>query len=278
MKQVRDLWQTCFHDSEDFVRLFFDHIYKEEQTLTIRKKGEVVSALQILPYTMTWRGGEITVAYIAGCCTSPAERDKGLMRELFGKAHNRIQEKGFDIAALIPAEPWLFDYYRTLGYTEAFNYSLSAYHRPKDPKDTDTAAYHLLPLNEHLAPQWFAFFRQKMRERPACIQHTEADFLNNIIDTQISGGRLYGLLNNRAEPAALAFTLPSEGNIRIKELLYENEEARQALLYMATEACHTEEALCTVSPLPSDSHRYGMAMILNKEIQLSGGYMSLMLD
>ncbi|MFR8355938.1 MAG: GNAT family N-acetyltransferase [Parabacteroides sp.] len=49
---------------------------KEENTLVIEKDGQVVSALQMLPYTMTYYGTEISVAYISGACTLPSMRGK----------------------------------------------------------------------------------------------------------------------------------------------------------------------------------------------------------
>lgn len=51
--QLIDLWHTSFNDSEEFVELFFDHVYKKENALCIEKNGKIVSALQMLPYNMT---------------------------------------------------------------------------------------------------------------------------------------------------------------------------------------------------------------------------------
>lgn len=54
-QQIIDLWRLSFNDTEEFIRLYFDRVYKEENTLVIEKDGQVVSALQMLPYTMTDR-------------------------------------------------------------------------------------------------------------------------------------------------------------------------------------------------------------------------------
>ena len=35
--QLIDLWHTSFNDSEEFVELFFDHVYKKENALCIEK-------------------------------------------------------------------------------------------------------------------------------------------------------------------------------------------------------------------------------------------------
>ena len=78
-QQVKDLWRTCFGDSEAFIDLYFDRVYQDDNTLTIERNGQIVSALQMLPYTMTYFGTEISVAYISGACTVPEQRGQGLM-------------------------------------------------------------------------------------------------------------------------------------------------------------------------------------------------------
>lgn len=59
--QLIDLWRTSFNDSEEFIKLFFDRVYKKENALFIEKNGKIVSALQMLPYVMTYYGKEISV-------------------------------------------------------------------------------------------------------------------------------------------------------------------------------------------------------------------------
>ena len=66
-QQIVNLWRTCFGDSEAFISLYFDRVYKDENAMTIEKDGKIVSALQIVPYTMTYLGTEISVAISPGC-------------------------------------------------------------------------------------------------------------------------------------------------------------------------------------------------------------------
>ena len=118
---------------EAFISLYFDRVYKDENAMTIEKDGKIVSALQIVPYTMTYLGTEISVAYISGVCTAPEERGQGLMRQLLQETFEEMERREVAISALIPADPWLFDYYREQGYTEAFDYSVETYIRPNTP-------------------------------------------------------------------------------------------------------------------------------------------------
>ena len=128
--QLIDLWRTSFDDSEEFIKLFFDRVYKKENALFIKKDGKIVSALQMLPYVMTYYGTEISVNYIYAACTLPSERGQGLMRQLIQDAFKVMESRKVALTVIIPADPWLFDYYRDLGYTEAFDYSEETYIRP----------------------------------------------------------------------------------------------------------------------------------------------------
>ena len=62
--QLIDLWRTSFDDSEEFIKLFFDRVYKKENALFIKKDGKIVSALQMLPYHDLLWDGDIRKLYI----------------------------------------------------------------------------------------------------------------------------------------------------------------------------------------------------------------------
>ena len=38
-QQIVNLWRTCFGDSEAFISLYFDRVYKDENAMTIEKDG-----------------------------------------------------------------------------------------------------------------------------------------------------------------------------------------------------------------------------------------------
>ena len=70
--------------------------------MTIEKDGKIVSALQIVPHTMTYLGTEISVGYISGACTTPEERGQGLMRQLLQETFEEMERREIAISALIP--------------------------------------------------------------------------------------------------------------------------------------------------------------------------------
>lgn len=79
-EQVRKLWATCFHDSEAFMDLYFGCRYADSLNEYMESDGQVIAALQRIPYRLTYEGMNVPVAYISGACTHPAYRERGVMQ------------------------------------------------------------------------------------------------------------------------------------------------------------------------------------------------------
>ena len=122
--EVKALWKLCFDDSDEFTDLYFSMRYKDEINMAIREGGKIISALQMIPYPMTFCGEVISTSYISGACTHPGYRAHGAMRQLLKETHRRMYEEGVLLSSLIPAEEWLFGYYGKSGYTPAFGYAV----------------------------------------------------------------------------------------------------------------------------------------------------------
>ena len=84
-EKVKALWQLCFDDNEEFVEMYFRLRYKNEINVAIESGDEIVSALQMIPYPMTFCGDTVQTSYISGACTHPDFRGNGVMRELLSQ-------------------------------------------------------------------------------------------------------------------------------------------------------------------------------------------------
>lgn len=274
-EEIRELWRTCFHDTEEFIAFYFEHIFKEEQAVTLESEGRIVSFLQIIPYSLLWRGKEWTTGYISGACTLPAERGKGRMRELLQKAFREMRKKRYDLTALIPAEPWLFDYYRREGYTEVFDYVLKTYTKKSGPEYDLPVS--LCSLDRQPEDIWYRYFDRKLRERGTCILHTQEDFHRIITDILLGGGHITGAMSRQGEPTGLAFFVPGKEEFFVKEVLYDSEEILQAFLREASGIYHMKKGSYKLPPsLPdADPKHLGMAMILNKDGMIGHGLKTL---
>lgn len=268
-KQIIHLWKTAFGDSDKFLHLYFDSVYRDENALVIEKEGEILSSLQMLPYTMTFCGEEIDVAYISGACTLPSEQGKGLMKQLLEEAFDEMRRRNIALTVLIPAEKWLFNYYRSQGYTEAFEFSLKVYTRHEYivPEQDLT----VLQTDDNPGEDIYAFFNRKLRERPACIQHTRDDFITILKDLRISKGKCFVAYNTNKQPVGIAFALPSQKSgtqesVLIKEMLFENEKVKNHLLFEITQHFKVCKAVYRI-PFRDNriTYPYGMARAIDTE-------------
>ena len=117
-EQTKALWKRCFNDSDDFTDLYFRLRYSEEVNQTLKEGNEVIAALQMLPYPMTFCGRTVPTSYISGACTHPDHRNRGAMRTLLAHSFERMRQEGILFSTLIPAEPWLFNYYVALSTSQ----------------------------------------------------------------------------------------------------------------------------------------------------------------
>ena len=184
-EKVKNLWKLCFNDSEEFTELYFRLRYNNDINIAIQSGEEVIAALQMLPYPMTFEGEDIHTAYISGACTHPDYRNRGVMHELLSQAFARMLHNNVALSTLIPAEPWLFDYYARSGYAPVFRYAEETFIASGTPA-ADTGL--TLEMSAEYTEKRYEYLDRKLRERPCCIQHTEEDFQVIIADLQLGQG------------------------------------------------------------------------------------------
>ena len=276
-EQVKALWKLCFEDSEEFVEMYFKLRYKNEVNVAIQSGDEVISALQMLPYPMTFCGETVQTSYISGACTHPEFRGKGVMRELLSQSFARMLRNGVYFSTLIPAEPWLFDYYKRMGYATVFEYSVKEIILPELIVSKDIVV-DVAPMIQDVAPKIqdasgsylnapYSYLSKKLSERPCCIQHTLEDFQVIMADLSISGGNLF-VARLAGEIRGVAIIYREEKRILISELAAEDKDAEYSLLYAVKQ--HTGCNRMALLLPPDDTlprHSLGMARIINvKEV------------
>lgn len=190
-EEIKQLWRECFpDDSEAFIDLYFTYKYTDERNLCIRRDGQVAAALQMLPYQMTFGGGEIATRYLSGCCTAHAWRSQGLMAQLLGQSLQQMAADGVVLAELIPAERSLFDYYARFGFATIFGYEptlLTDDHQPeRSPFQRQKSGQQ--DLDDPQTQLLLRFADNLLRRRPCCIQHSPADFAAIVRNIGLSGG------------------------------------------------------------------------------------------
>lgn len=276
-EQLVALWKTCFGDSDSFIRLFFDRVYRDENALTLERGGRLCCALHIVPYKMLAGEQELTMAYVCGVATWPEFRRQGLMGRLMRQALEEMTSRGYDLTSLIPATPALFNYYRAFGYQEFFNYSLTSYIASRQPERSDVRIVRA-PFGEWILA--YDYFDRKVRERACSVLYDRAQFKTILLDHQMSGGDLYMAHDESGKLSGLAFGLP-EGQVR--ELVADTNDIRASLLASIARDKRLHTLQVRGMPLVGSSVcLYGMVHLLRAGLDLSDvrskAYMNLMLD
>lgn len=264
-EKAKRLWKLCFNDSEEFTEMYFRLRYNNDVNIAIQNGEEMIAALQMLPYPMTFEGEDIHTAYISGACTHPDYRNRGVMHELLSQAFARMLHDNVTLSTLIPAEPWLFGYYARSGYAPVFRYAEEIFVASGTPA-ADTGL--TLEMSAEYTKKRYEYLDRKLRERPCCIQHTKEDFQVIIADLQLGQG-LICTLNNGEEITALAIAYSiGEHGWHIGEIVSDTPETKTLLLQHICQRLNLASVRVLVPPTTNESRLLGMARIINARTML----------
>lgn len=113
------LWTRCFGDGEMFTEWYYRARTKPEYVLGAFD-GELIGMLHMRPVVMRLAGKERKVCFVAGVCTAPEYRRRGVCAELFEKAFPIMRKRAFEATVLQPFDP---------GFYERFGYRVFIYRR-----------------------------------------------------------------------------------------------------------------------------------------------------
>lgn len=265
-EKVKDLWRLCFDDTEDYIDLYFHSRYNNDVNIAIQSGEEVIAALQMIPYPMTYEGKEINTAYISGACTHPDYRSRGVMHELLSQAFIRMLQNDIAVSTLIPAEPWLFDYYARNGFAPVFRYRKIVYTASETPLPKEGP---ILKATHEYKKEIYEYLNRKLKERPNYIQHTQKDFQFVLSDLRLSKGNIY-TLNNGGNIVALAIAYPTDnGSLYIGEIVSDTPETNSMLLQRLCKKKHIPSIEVYMPPVADANNiPVGMARIINAKTMM----------
>lgn len=262
-EKIKALWKRCFNDSTAFIDMYFQLRYTDEVNVAIQKDTEVISALQMLPYPMTFCGHIVQTSYISGACTHPDFRGKGTMRELLKLAFDRMFQNGISFSTLIPAEPWLFSYYSQMGYAPVFQHSVEEITLPSIIPSSEIEINFISDYQEEV----YQYLNRKLSEQSCCIQHISDDFRVIMTDLGISDGILV-IAKQENVINGLAIAYNADESLIINELFAETKDIENSLLYYLQQHCVHSQIIRLLPPNNEQPQQsFGMARIINpKEI------------
>lgn len=258
------MWKRCFADSDEFIDLYFSRRYSDAINMAVHEDGKIISALQMVPYPMTFCGEVIPTAYISGACTHPDYREHGAMRRLLADTHRRMYADGVWLSTLVPAEEWLFGYYAKSGYASCFGRSVRRVGRDCLSRSSDFGIK--VEAHTSLTDELFHYFDTRMRGRDCCVLHTREDMSVVMTDLTLGDGKLL-VARGKEGIVGMAFAVPDGEIVSVKELLADNESASSALLSEAAYIYKVNTLEYMVSA-PANESPLGMARVIQAEALL----------
>lgn len=115
--QIKQIWQTCFGDDAEIIDFYMENRMTEDNMLTIREDGKIVSMASFLDASIREGEAELPAKYVYAVATLPEYRKKGYAAKILEKAQEIFEQP----LVLVPAEEKLVAYYEKQGFEVAFS-------------------------------------------------------------------------------------------------------------------------------------------------------------
>lgn len=248
-QEIKKIYRESFSDTAEYVEMYFDRVYDEREALVcLAENGMVASSLLLQRYKMTFGKETVDIGYIAAAATRRQFRDRGYMKRLVADALAAAKERGDLFVTLIPAAPWLFDYYARFGFSTVFYIEEQRY----------TSIHRFVFDGDYVSDgdidsdEVYEAFDRMMRSRPNCVLHSRRDFSNIIADNRLDRGAAVVIRGaSTGEVAAIAFGVMREDSLVVKDLLARDADAAGAALDALSR--HFPHVSVTVVGLPDDN-------------------------
>lgn len=258
------MWRTCFNDSEEFMDIYFEDKYTDESNLTIRNNGKVVSAMQLLPYRMTFYGSVQHAGYISGLGTLPEYRGKGYAANLLHEAHRRLFAQGATLSFLIPGNEELRKFYENPQHGA---YWTSTYRKELALDISNDGNIDKIEVTrpDEWPNELYIYYRRLTSELPFMVHPSENDFFAALESADLGDG--YVLVARRKQ-RIVGFCLAvkeSNGRVYIRTLAISEKASRAAFVDYLCKECKVDKVYRRFC-LPGsnkDAVPYAMARVIN---------------
>ena len=257
--KAKQLWDSCFTDSKEFTKLYFDKRYTDENTVALMQEDQMTSMLQLLPYPFLFLGQITDTLYISGACTHPNFRNQGLMQKLLVQAFKQIQKENISLCTLIPAEDWLFNYYQKSGFETVFHQATYQIQVPKYKQDSNV----VVTFNNTFNEESYSYLANQMKKRPSSILHTPEDFQVILADLRLAEGQVFtARIQTKIVGIALAYYNPIDKQIHVNEILSKDICINQELFQAMSSFYNTDKISVITAPYKENKDRLGMLRII----------------
>ena len=264
-QQTRELWRTCFQDSEEFMDIYFEDKYTDAANITCRPDGRVAAAAQILPYSMKFYGSVVHAGYVSGLATLPAYRGRGLAAQILREAHRRLYRQGAVLSFLIPGSEELRRFYEDPRHGAYWTSTYRAEVRltADSPDDGKTE----VSCPDDWSDDLYVFYRRHTVRTPFILHASRSDFFAALDLCDLEGGCVLTARRHR-RMVGLCLAVPADGgSSRVRALCATGDHVLQAFArYLANRFGAT--SVCDLLAVPGSAagaQPYAMSRVVHVE-------------
>ncbi len=257
--EARRLWELCFDDSALFVDFYFEHVYPTALNYIdydVEQPQRAIAQMQVIPYDYQFWQSVARAGYVSGACTDPAYRSKGLMGKMLCQALSDLYEQGFEFSFLIPAEPWLFDYYhQKAAYVLSSTRQVTCFVKHNTNLGSD---FRLIDTNPS-----YEYYREQVQENNDWLPvlHSKHQWQLALQDMALANGKVYSLVDAADAIRAQAYFLPSDEVCPIRVLIGEKDMQEQLIQMILQKEGRTQ--INSLQAPTTDANPYAMLRLVN---------------
>lgn len=284
IQEMKVIWDDSFHDSVNYIDFVFDRVAGLHEALIYEDMNEVAAMLLMIPVRFSCAGESVKAMYIFGAATKVKFRNKGYMTRLIEEAERIArEERGTQLSVLVPAERYLFDYYKKRGYHADFSLRVVKV----IPELLETAARDDFTVNiDKITSSELYKIREQALAETAHIEWQPEQIPFVIDDSLIYGDHVADYSSDTVGKAYAVFSNTGR-KLYIKECLGTSDTAAVTLIRNLGAQLHPKTIMVNLPVASSvfacegDVKSYGMAKPLIKDstpMSSLDPYMNLMLD
>lgn len=123
-KEIKKIWLDNFIDDDEYtVDLFLEKVFENKKGVGAFLNNELIAIILFLNTKIIFNNKISSAVYFYAVCTNEKYRNKGVMKELFSFAKEKVKEQGFDLCFLVPENEPLFKMYEKFGFKKTINYT-----------------------------------------------------------------------------------------------------------------------------------------------------------
>lgn len=263
-QQTRALWRECFDVTDDFLDVFLEDKYAADKTLTMRRDGEVVSAVEVQPYRFTFYGTVTCMGYLCGLATKKEFRRSGYAANLLQEAHRRLYARGAALSVLIPKGEDARTYFKR---PENGAYWDAVYRQelPLDiSKDGDTERTEVKRPDEWPV-SLYVFYRRLTSTLPFMVHPSESDFFAALSAADLGEAYVLTAYRKRRLTGFCLAVREADGRVFVRTLAITEPSARAAFVKYLCRVCRVDKVyrrFCLPGSLKG-SVPYAMARVID---------------